>query len=270
MKLIPVITGMALLAGATAVQAQERGLSRRSFPFFDNQVTVEVVADMPGQLQVIRGEPGRIDVAARVPGGIPAFALGGRGGDRLRLSALGGERANFVVVIPEDASVRVKLPDRNSHQVGALRRSGTYSWGGVDAAADAAEPIALTAPLTSTLAYSKPAAPRVLNVARLNAVRALNIRFEGSTFEVAGTQWMSVKSGNPENIELQTGNEQQDITIIVPVGTRSFTLRLAGRTALQVAGSEIRVFCDPVTEQVLGEGRRWFTFTPTAGRMTCR
>jgi len=54
------------------------------------------------------------------------------------------------------------------------------------------------------------------------------------------------------------------------LGTNDFTLRLGNRTALRVTGREIRVLCEPVVEQDLGAGRRWFTFSPEMGRLTCR
>jgi hypothetical protein len=269
MKFFPVFAGLALLAGASESVAQERGVARREFPFFDHHLTIEVEAEMPGKLQVVRGEIGRIEAAGRVPGGIATFALGGREGDRLRVSALGGEQADFVVVVPEDASVRVRLPNRDAHQVNTLSSGGTYSWRGKQAPRNAAA-ASLPAPATSTVAYSNIVSPRVLNVAKLNSVRTINVRFEGPTFSVAGTQWMSVKSGNPNHVEVQPGADIQDVTIQVPLGTRTFELRLGGRLALTLNAGEIRAFCEPVTEQQLSEGRRWYTFTTNAGPLTCR
>src|SRR5688500_12699477 len=98
MKLFLSVLAAALLLDSTHAVAQEYELTRRSYSFFDTSLTIEVVSDVPGRLQVVRGENGRVEVAARVPGGIPAFALGGRTSDRLRLTALGGESAEFVVV----------------------------------------------------------------------------------------------------------------------------------------------------------------------------
>jgi hypothetical protein len=262
----------ALLFGAGAVEAQEYELTRRQFTFLDNHLTVEIVADMPGQLQIVRGEPGRIEVAARVPGGIPAFALGGREGDQLRITALGGENADFVIVIPEDASVRIKLPDRHSHQVKSLQRSGRYTWG--EAAARSAAPAPGAAPMPAprgpATAYSNELTPRIVNVPKLNSVRAVSVRFEGPVFTVGGTQVMSVQHGDPSNIVVRTGDEVQDVIITVPIGTSDFSLKLGGKTAMHVVGGEIRMYCEPVTEQQLPGGRRWYTFSPEMGRMTCR
>jgi hypothetical protein len=264
------IAAVAMLIAGTA-NAQEHHLSRRQFPFFDNSLTVEVVADMPGQLQVIRGEAGRIEVAGRVPGGIPAFALGGREGDKLRLTAIGGEHADFVVIIPEDATVRVQLPDRHGHQVKSLQRSGKYTWGDrEEGAARTNGGTAAPVPDGPTQAYSNIMAPRNLNIPKLNSTRMVSVRFEGSSFSVAGTQFMTVKSGDPNNVEIRTGDDLQDVIVTVPLGTSDFTLRLGGKLAMHVAGAEIRVYCEPVTEQDLGAGRRWYTFAPEMGRLRCR
>jgi hypothetical protein len=261
----------AALCAAGDVQAQEYELTRRQFTFFDNSLTVEVVSDAPGQLQVVRGEPGKIEVAARVPGGIPAFALGGREYDRLRLTAVGGDRADFVVIIPEDATVRVQLPDRHGHQVKSQQRSGMYTWGDVKEASTRTNTV-VASPIPSgpTIAYSNQMAPRTVSVPKMNAVRTVSVRFEGSNFNVAGTRYMAVQHGDPNNVEVRTGDDAQDLIVTVPVGTDAFTLKLGGKTAMQVVGAEIRNYCEPMTEQDLGAGRRWYTFAPEMGRLTCR
>ena len=269
MKLSLALLSLAILTCSTQAAAQEYELTRRHYTFFDNSLTIEVVSEIPGRLQVVRGEKGRVEVAARVPGGIPAFAMGGREYDRLRLTALGGEEADFVVVVPEDASVRVKLPNARSHAMTSMRPAGTFSWGGT-ATSKASAPAALPVPTRPTTAYSKDHAPRTLNIPKLNSVRTISVRFEGSTFLVAGTQWMRVSGGNPNNIEVQTGDQLQDVIITLPIGTNGFAMRLGGRLAMQVSNGEIRTYCEPLTEQDLGAGRKWYTFTPDMGRMTCR
>ena len=272
MKKSAVMLVAALLA-ANSANAQEDELSRRSFSFFDNILSVEVVATMPGQLQVVRGEAGRIDVAGRVPGGIPAFALGGREENQLRLTAVGGNHADFVVIVPEDAMVKVKLPDRNWKQIGMTQESGQYTWGvnNKSAAPAAPAPRARTSALPGpAIAYSDVLPPRTLNVTRLNSVRTVSVRFEGPNFNVAGNRPMTLQKGDPTNVEVRTGDEVQDLVVTVPLGTSDFKLLLAGKTAMNVVGGEIRVYCEPLTEQDLGMGRRWFTFAPEMGRMTCR
>ena len=263
----------AILFGATGASAQEHELSRRQFNFFDNSLTVEVVADMPGQLQIVRGEPGKIEVAGRVPGGIPAFALGGREGDKLRLTALGGRRADFVVAVPEDAMVRVTLPNRHTRQMRSMQRSENITWGELEKGEDGdapAGPRMLQAPSEPGTAYSDVMAPRTLHVTKLNAVRTVSVRFEGNSFTVGGTRPMTVQKGDPTNIEVGTSDEAQDVVVTVPLRTSAFTLKMGGKTAMHVSGAEIRVYCEPVTEQDLGYGRRWYTFAPEMGRLTCR
>jgi hypothetical protein len=271
MRKSAVLLGAVLLA-ATGAEAQEHELSRRSFSFFDNILTVEVVADMPGQLQLVRGEAGRIDVAGRVPGGIPAFALGGREENQLKLTAVGGAHADFVVIVPEDAMVKVKLPDRNWRQVGMSQQSGEYRWGENQKASPvtASATRSLTSARPAAIAYSDALPPRTLHVTRLNAVRTVSVRFEGPNFNVAGNRPMTLQKGDPANVEVRTGDEAQDLVVTVPLGTSDFKLMLAGKTAMNVVGGEIRVYCEPLTEQDLGMGRRWYTFAPEMGRMTCR
>ena len=65
----------AVVFGAAPATAQEYELTRRQFPFLDNSLTIEVVADGAGRLQVVRGQRGRVEVTARVDGGIPAFTM---------------------------------------------------------------------------------------------------------------------------------------------------------------------------------------------------
>jgi hypothetical protein len=258
-------------AAVAPARAQERGVARRLFTFLDTKVTVEVLADAPGTLQIVRGEPGQIDVAARVPGGVSAFALGGRSGDNLRLTALGGESAEFIVVVPEDVYLRVRLPNNKAGELGSTRPAGTFTWTGTVAAEGVgAEPIALPTPSGPVIAHAAPRAPRVLNVSRLNAVRTITLRVQPGLFEVGGNRYMTVVTGSNSNVEVRTGDESEEVIISIPADTRDFTLKLGGRTALVVRGAEISTYCEPVTDQFLGGGRRWFTFAPEAGRLTCR
>jgi hypothetical protein len=258
-------------AAVMPASAQERAVNRRLFTFLDTKVTVEVLADAPGTLQVVRGEPGQIDVAARVRGGISAFALGGRSGDNLRLTALGGETAEFIVVVPEDVYLRVRLPNNKAGELASTRPGGTFTWAGTSGAdGDISEPIALPKPSGPVIAHTAPRAPRVLNVTRLNAVRTVTLRVESGRFEVGGNRYMRVVNGNSENVEVRTGDESEDVIITIPSATRDFSLKLGGRTALVVRGAEISTYCEPMTEQLLGAGRRWYTFAPEAGRLRCR
>lgn len=262
-------TALTLLAAASA-GAQERGVSRRLFTFLDNDVTVEVMADAPGTLQIVRGEPGVIEAAARVPGGFSTFALGGRDGDKLRLTAVGGERAEFIVVVPEEAYVRVRLPNHKKGSLGSTRSGGTFNWGDARISSAPAPATFNVAPSGPTMAYSGQYAPRTMSIPVLNAVRSVSVRFGTSTFQVGGDHYMSVSNGSYQSIEVRTGTEADNLIITVPAETRDFTLKLGGRTAMIVRGFEITTYCEPVTEQIMDESRRWFTFAPEMGRLRCR
>jgi hypothetical protein len=259
-----------VLAAAAPATAQERGVNRRFFTFLANEVTVEVTAQSEGTLHVVRGEEGRLEVAARVDGGMSSFALGGRDGSTLRLTAVGGENVDFIVVVPEDTYLRVRLPNSRSGEVGSARPGGTFSWGSPDGPSSSASRM-LPAPLGPATAHVSDVAPNVLNVPRLNSARRITVDIGGSYFQVGGTRWMSVKSGSTTNVEIQTGSTPEDLFISVPAGTRDFTLKLGGKTALRVRGIEVSSYCEPVVElEIAGGAARRFTYTPDAGRLRCR
>ncbi len=263
------VAGALALAVVMPAAAQERGVARRTFTFLDTDVTVEVTAPMPGTLQIVRGEPGILDVAGRVPGGMSSFALGGRDGDKLRLTAVGGEHADFIVVVPEDAYVRVRLPNRKSGALASTRQGATFTWGDAQSSAKAAAPLMMP-PSGPTVAHSAEYAPRVLAIPRLTTVRSVEVRLEASDFQVAGNHYMTVVNGSSQNVEVRTGDEPEELIVTVPAATRDFTLRLGGRTALVVRRFEVTTYCEPVTEQTFAATARRFTFTPEAGRLTCR
>jgi hypothetical protein len=82
---------------------------------------------------------------------------------------------------------------------------------------------------------------------------------------------MAVKRGSTTSVEIRTGSVSEDLVISVPAGTRDFTLKLGGKTALVVRGPEVTTYCEPVIEQILyGGAAQRFTFTPEMGRLTCR
>lgn len=256
-----------LLAAAAPAAAQERGASHRQFTFLDTDLTIEVLTDLPGTLQVVRGEPGVVDVAGKVPGGLSAAALGGREGDHLRLSAAGGSHADFIVVIPEDVYLRVNLPNQKSGELGG-RPAATFTWDGTGTLTSNPAPLMME-PAEPVVAYSTAEAPRMLLIPRLTTVRTISVRLGSSSFEVAGNHYMSVRGGRSDNVEIRTGNDPEELVISVPAGTRDFTLQLAGQRALVLRGPEVTAYCEPVTEQVMEAGVRWFTFAPEAGRLRC-
>lgn len=290
MRYSTLLSALLTVVFVSPLVAQEREVQRRMFTFLDRQVTVEVMTDIPGTLRIVRGEPGVIDVAARVPGGVSAAALGGRAGDNLRLTAVGGEQAEFIVVVPEEVYLRIRLPDNKTGDLGSTRPGGTFTWpaggdtptgfdnrstrrasNGVYLNGGAVNGTAMPAPPSGPLvAHAAERAPRVLDVSKLNAVRTVTLRVEPGLFEVGGNRHMMVVPGNPNVVEVRTGDASEDVIIAIPTETREFTLKLGGRTALVVRGTEISTYCEPLTEQDLGGGRHWFTFAPEAGRLMCR
>jgi len=258
----------ALLLCAVPAFAQERNVARRSFTFLENGVTVEVNSDVPGTLQIVRGGDGVIDVAARVPGGLSSFALGGQYNDKLRLTAVGGKSAEFIVVVPEQTYVRVHLPNRKGGEIGSTRPTGSFKWG--DEVVRTTSASFTPAPAGPTVAYSSERAPRVLSVPLLNAIRSVSVRVGAPGFSVAGNHYMNVGGSQSDNVEVRTGSEAEDLVIGIPRETRDFTLRLGARTALVIHGFDVRTSCEPVTEQTLADGVRWFTFSPEAGRLSCK
>jgi hypothetical protein len=265
-----IILAIALFSAVAPASAQEWGVNRRFFTFLDNEVTVEVTAETEGRLHVLRGEPGRIEVSGRVDGGMSSFALGGRDGSTLRITAVGGQNADFILVVPEDTYLRVHLPNSRSGEVASSRPGGTFTWPSSDPTDEPAARIA-PAPLTPATAHVSHEAPRVLNVPRLNSARSITLITGASYFQVAGTRWMSVKSGSTTNVEIQTGNEPEHLFISIPYSTRDFTLKLGSKTALVVRGNEVSSYCEPVVEvEIAGGAARRFTYTPENGRLRCR
>ena len=274
MRYSALLAGFVVVSTAVPAAAQDAGISHRTFTFLDNTLTVEVVASAPGTLQIVRGEAGIVDVAARVAGGLSTAALGGREENALRLTAVGGDKASFIVSVPEDAHVRVKLPNKKGSEIGATRPGGTFTWPSPEQTTNAsvtgvsaskARPV--SGPL---IAYSAPAAPIMLSIPTLTTVRTVRVRIADAPFEVGANRPMGVSRANAQYVEVVPSNEPEDLVMTIPVSTRDFTLRLGGSTALVVRGVEVLAYCEPVTEQRLAGGVRWFTFSPEAGRLSCR
>jgi hypothetical protein len=270
MKFSILAAGILCVSAAVPASAQERGVSRRLFTFLDDEVTVEVTAESEGRLQIVRGEPGRLDVAARVPGGMSAFALGGRDGTTLRLTAVGGDNADFIVVVPEDTYLRVRLPNKKKGEIGSTRSGGTFTWPATTPAGAQSTSVAPIVPNSPTTAHASDVAPGTLNISRLDAVKHVTVRVVNGPFEVGGSRYMTVTPGNSQIVEIKAGAEPQTLFVNVPQGTHYFTLKLAGRTALVIRGAEVTAYCEPVVEQTVAGGSKWFTFTPEMGRVSCR
>ena len=279
MRYSALLAGFAVISLAVPAAAQDfdPGVSRRMFTFLDNTLTVEVVANTPGTLQIVRGEAGIVDVAARVAGGVSSAALGGREENALRLTAVGGNKADFIVVVPEDAQVRVKLPNKKGSEIGATRPGGTFTWPSAELTTNAGGVTGVSAsksrpPTGPMIAYSSATAPTLLSIPTLTTVRTVRVRIADSNFEVGGNRPMNVDraNANAQYVEVETSREPEDLVLTIPLTTREFTLRLGGQTALAIRGQEVLAYCEPVTEQKLAGGVRWFTFSPEAGRLTCR
>jgi hypothetical protein len=58
---------LALAGVIAAPAAAQHEVARRSFNFFDNTLTIQVLSESSESLRIVRGEEGRLDVAARHP-----------------------------------------------------------------------------------------------------------------------------------------------------------------------------------------------------------
>jgi hypothetical protein len=274
MRYSALLAGFFVVATAAPAAAQDLGVSHRTFTFLDNTLTIEVIASAPGTLQIVRGEGGILDIASHVAGGVSSAALGGREENALRLTAVGGDKASFIVSVPEDAHVRVKLPNKKGSEIGATRPGGTFTWPSPEQTTNASVTgvsASKSRPASGPLlAYSAASAPLMLNIPTLTTVRTIRVRIADADFEVGGNRPMGVSRANAQYVEVVPSNEPEDLVMTIPLSTRDFTLRLGGSTALVMRGVEVLSYCEPVTEQRLQGGVRWFTFSPEAGRLTCR
>ena len=274
MKTTPwVVLTLACVIAAPAAAQHE--VARRSFNFFDNTLTIQVLSESAGVLRIVRGEEGRLDVAARTPDGIPAFALGGRDGDELRLTSVGPNHVDYVVAVPEDVRVRVLLPDRKNLESASTRPAATYSWGSTPGqpgqpAQGSGAAVGAVGGDGLYLSHSSRAVPRVLALPDIAAVSQLNVKFEGSEFRISTSRPVSVTPGRADEIEFRPGNEPITITIMLPQNARDFRLMLAGRTAIEVVGGDVRSYCQQLVDQRFPDGRRYFTYHPAGGGLVCR
>jgi hypothetical protein len=263
---------LALVGVIAAPAAAQHDVARRSFNFFDNTLTIQVISESSGSLRIMRGEEGRLEVAARTPDGIPAATLGGRDGDELRLTSVGANPVTFVVSVPEDVRVRVLLPDRKNLEIASTRPAASYAWGATPAKpADGSVPAFV--PTSSDgmfLGHSSRAVPRVLALPDISAVSQLEVKFEGSEFRISTSRPVSVQPGRSDEIVFRPGDDPISITIMLPQNARDFRLMLAGRTAIEVVGGDIRSYCQQLIDQRLPDGRRHFTYHPAGGGLVCR
>ena len=264
---------LALLAAAPAA-GQEWLVNRERFRYIGTRLTIDVVADGGGRLQVIRGQDGWLGVASRAPAGFTTSGL--TDGDHLTLSAAaGGGVVDYMVTVPEGVWVVVRLPDRHYHEsVGGFTRTSTFDW----QATAAAPPVPAVAPLILPAdelgpglftTYSASLAPSTVTLPDLHSVRTLTVRTGADRFRIAASRPLNLEPGSPATFEIRPRGEPIDIVIELPAGTASFGLSAAGVPALQLDGETLTPRCGPLTRQWLSGGREWVTFTPVDGRLDC-
>jgi hypothetical protein len=264
---------------STQAAAQELDVTRRAYTFLDNRLTVAVLADAPGTLQVLRGERGRIEVAARSSNGFAGFGLGGGPTRQLRLTAVGSESVQYLVVVPEGVSVRVQLPAGNSVSLASRQPAATYTWQG---AADRAEGAAATPPVPTAgdllattwsglhVVHRATWAPRVIDVPELGSVRSISVRFEGGEFRVAASRPLAVQAGSRDHLALRVDGAPLDLVIYVPRGQAAFTLRSGDVRIAESVGDRPRAICQNVVIHNPTQAQTWLTFYPQLGQLDCR
>lgn len=267
-----VLALLALGAAAPAV-GQEWLVNRERFRYIGTRLTIEVVTEAPGRLQVIRGQDGWVGVAGRVPAGFAAAGL--TDDDHLTLSAAGQGPVDYMVTVPEGVWVVVRLPDRyQTESVGGHTRLRTFDW----APAVAAPPLVAAGPgilpseevgpgLFTT--YSASLAPSTIALPDLRAVRTLTVRTGADRFRIATSRPLSLEEGDPARFEIRPVGDPMDVVIEVPAGTASFGLSAGGQPALLIHDATLIPRCGPHTRQWLSGGREWVTFTPVEGRLEC-
>lgn len=263
---------LALLAAVPA-GAQEWQVARDRFAFAGNRLTIRVIAEAAGTLQLIRGADGSVQVAGRARQGFVAAGLSSD--EELTLSAVGPGPVQYLVSVPEDVWIEVLVPGRPLPEAVAGWTSGSFEWPGAPAQAettpewlpglsgeDGREP-----PLYTTFVRANP--PAEVEVPDLSNVRSLSVRIEGDQFTVATSRPLSVEQGSPDRFVIRPGGPAMEVVITLPAGTARFTLRAGHSTALLIDGSAVTSLCEPITEQWLSRGRRWLTFNPLDGSLVC-
>lgn len=278
-NLVLTILGLATagaMAGmsATPAAAQEWLVNRERFRFIGTRLTIEVVAESPGSIQVLRGQDGWVGVAGRAPAGLTTAGLSDE--DRLTLSAAGDGPVNYMVTVPEGVWVVVRLPDRfEGEAVGGHTRLRRFDWATpVPAGTTADIPVILLPTDDGPLAglfttYAAGLAPARVAIPDLRAVRALTVRTGAARFRIATSRPLTLEPGSSSSFEIRPVGEPMDIVIDIPEGTGAFNLTAQHRSALILDGGAITTLCGPFTRQWLAAGREWVTFSPVDGRLEC-
>lgn len=279
-----IAAALCLIFGASALAAQE-DVTRRSYPFFADDLRIEIQTPLAGSIQLVRGGRSSVEVAARVPGGIAAIGLSDRTTEVLRLAATGTAAAHFVVSVPEGVNVRVALPGSDDLVSLGLGTADPIRWyarsGGPpppepepandddDAVSGPRVSIAPQGPST-TPSYVARRAPDVVSIPDAANVRSLSVRIEGSDFRVGSSQPLRTVPGNAERLEIRTAGPPLDLVLQLPADVAGFMLKVGSEVAFAVNDGVARAFCTPLVAQQVHAGARWYDFTPRDGRLHCQ
>ncbi len=248
---------------------QEWQVARDRFPFAGSRLTIQVEADAGGTLRIIRGGPGAVRVASRAEQGFTAAGLAEN--EELTLTAAGAGPVDYMVSVPENVWVDVRLPGHTfAESVAGSTRSRTFRWTRPSARPTAPVwvPPSPGDPALYTT-YTRALAPRVILLPALANIRSLGVRIQEGPFRVQTGRPLSVERGDDDRLEIHSDQPPMDIVITVPDGTREFRLDVGEFTAVAITDGALAVHCSPVTDQRLSDGRRWLTFTPEDGALSC-
>ena len=266
-----------LSALPAGLHAQENQIMRRAWDFFERQLTIEVVTDAPGELQVIRSREARIEVAANAGAGVAAAVLGGWRHDELTLTAAGAERAVYIVTVPERSSVLIRLPGRGD-QLLQPRPVQSFHWDGrapAQASEEAGAAGGAIVPLLPPNAdgmyvtFSAAKAPAVIRVESLESVTSLSVRFAYGDFRIAAPRPLSLIRGTSDDVTLRLDGPAQNLVLDIPRFTAHLTIIADGREILRVRNGSVEKPCGPLVDQTLDNDRRWIELTPRDGRLIC-
>jgi hypothetical protein len=254
-----------LLLVPVGASAQEPDVSRRPYTFVDDRLVVQVDAESAGVLRVVRGEPGKVEVTGRAADGFVGFGLGGETTRQLRLTSVGEGRVEYLVIVPENVRLTVQLPKQGGGDLGPSQGTALYRWGGESEGAETARPSS-----TPHVVYSSNAAPAVVDLRDLAAVRSVSVRFEGSSFRISASRPFSAVGTPTDRIEFAITGEPADIVIQVPRAADAFSLRAGTHRLVTVAGGQPTTSCTGVAVQRPSANQVWYTFHPQSGRLECR
>jgi hypothetical protein len=266
------LSALVLLVGSTAAaEAQEYDVSRRSYPFLEERLTVLVETEVPGTLRVLRGGRGQVEVAGRSPDGFVGFGLGGDIRQHLRLTSVGGAHVEYLVVVPEHVRLTVQLPDRAGTDVAPRQESAVFRWGLVTGKDENGAALLLPTHGGMYRVHTSTLAPAFVDIPDLASVRSISVRFGPGDFRIASSRPLSFDPGSGRaGIVLRVAGDPTAIVINVPTGTPSFTVRAADRTLVSIAGGRPGSNCAAVAVQQPTREQMWFNFYPQRGRIECR